>query len=216
MIGTMPYHIVPVTPLMQNCTLLWCEVTRQAVIVDPGGDLARIQREVQRLDLTPTRILLTHGHIDHVGVARAAADVWQIPLWGPSLEDREWLQRLPEQARYFGLPEVDPLTPDRWLTAGDRIPVGQGFLEARHTPGHTPGHLVFFDREAGLVIAGDVLFQGSVGRTDFPGGSWPALRHSIESQLWPLGDDTLVLPGHGPTTTIGRERTSNPYLTGRN
>ncbi|MEI6413388.1 MAG: MBL fold metallo-hydrolase [Pseudomonadota bacterium] len=210
----MPYHIIPVTPLLQNCTLLWCKATRQTVIIDPGGDLDRIQGEIRRLGLIPALVLLTHGHIDHVGAARASADAWHLPLWGPSREDQEWLRTLPEQARYFGLADVSPLVPDRWLTAGDLIPLGQRQLKTLFTPGHTPGHLVFYDREEGLVVVGDVLFQGSVGRTDFPGGSWPILRHSIQSQLWPLGDETLVLPGHGPTTTIGRERTTNPFLAG--
>ncbi|NCA70143.1 MAG: MBL fold metallo-hydrolase [Sphingobacteriia bacterium] len=207
----MHYHILPVTPFQQNATLLWCGHTRQAVIVDPGGEAERIIGQVQALDLTPTAILLTHGHLDHVGASTEIARRFAIPIWGPHAADAFWIDGLSEQCAMFGFPPVPPITPDRWLEAGERISVGLESLEVIHCPGHTPGHLAFLDVSGRLAQVGDVLFRGSIGRTDFPGGSHAQLLESIHG-LFSLGDDIRFIPGHGPLSTFGEERRTNPFV----
>jgi glyoxylase-like metal-dependent hydrolase (beta-lactamase superfamily II) len=208
----MRYLIIPVTAFEQNATLLWCEQTQQAAIVDPGGDITRIQKAIAQHGLHPVKILLTHGHIDHAGGTAMLSRKLAIPVEGPHQEDRFLLQSLPEQARLFGLPVSEPFEPDRWLKQDDRVQFGEVELEVLHCPGHTPGHIVFFHRTSRLALVGDVLFRGSIGRTDFPRGDYPSLIRSIKQRLWPLGDDVRFVPGHGPESSIGEERQSNPFV----
>jgi hydroxyacylglutathione hydrolase len=208
----MHYSIIRVTPLEQSCTLLWCERTRQAAVCDPGGDLERILAEIAVRGVTPVKILLTHGHIDHAGAAGDLAQRLALPIEGPHLGDRPWLDAMDRQSAMFGLPSGSPVTPDRWLDHGDRVEVGGQTLEVLHCPGHTPGHLVFFLRAQALALVGDVLFRGSIGRTDLPMGDQATLLASIRQRLWPLGDEVRFIPGHGPMSSIGVERRSNPFL----
>ena len=208
----MNYHIIPVTAFAQNCSVIWCEQSREAALVDPGGDAATIKQQLAQLDLTPAQILLTHGHLDHVGAAAELAAHYQIPVIGPQKLDAFWLEALPVQSQMFGLEECAPLMPDRWLEEGDSVQVGKVTLEVLHCPGHTPGHIVFFDRTGRLLVSGDVIFNGGVGRTDFPQGNHQHLIAAIKEKLLPLGDDVNFLPGHGPVSALGRERISNPFL----
>lgn len=208
----MDYHIIPVTAFAQNCSLIWCAETRQAAIVDPGGDAEKIKHEVAEQGVAVTQILLTHGHLDHVGAAAVLAAHYGVDIVGPQKLDAFWLEGLPAQSRMFGLAECAPLTPDRWLEEGDCISVGNVALEVLHCPGHTPGHIVFFDRAGRLLVSGDVIFNGGVGRSDFPQGNHQALIESIMVKLLPLGDDVTFIPGHGPMSTLGDERVSNPFL----
>ena len=210
----MRYKTLPVTPFQQNCTLLWCEATGKAAIVDPGGDLARITAIIDRHDLVAEKILLTHGHVDHAGGAGALARQLKLPIEGPQEEDRFLLDALIQQAEMFGFPqnELQPCHPDLWLNHGDRVEVGEETLEVLHCPGHTPGHLVFYHRSSQLALVGDVLFRGSIGRTDFPRGNHAELIRSIRQRLWPLGDEVTFIPGHGPNSTFGEERRTNPFV----
>ncbi|MFS2224954.1 MBL fold metallo-hydrolase [Pantoea sp. B65] len=208
----MDYHIVPVTAFAQNCSLIWCAETQQAAIVDPGGDAEKIIRAVTEQGVTVRQILLTHGHLDHVGAAAELAAHYTVPVIGPQKQDAFWLEGLPAQSRMFGLAECAPLTPDRWLEEGETVQVGNTLLEVLHCPGHTPGHIVFFDRTGRLLVSGDVIFYGGVGRSDFPQGSHQALISSIKEKLLPLGDDVTFIPGHGPMSTLGNERLNNPFL----
>ncbi|MEC9588379.1 hydroxyacylglutathione hydrolase GloC [Escherichia marmotae] len=208
----MNYRIIPVTAFSQNCSLIWCEQTRLAALVDPGGDAEKIKQEVDASGLTLMQILLTHGHLDHVGAAAELAKHYGVPVLGPEKEDEFWLQGLPAQSRMFGLDECQPLTPDRWLNEGDTISIGNVTLQVLHCPGHTPGHVVFFDNQSKLLISGDVIFKGGVGRSDFPRGDHNQLTSSIKDKLLPLGDDVTFIPGHGPLSTLGYERLHNPFL----
>ncbi|MCX8086274.1 MAG: MBL fold metallo-hydrolase [Rhodocyclaceae bacterium] len=208
----MKYHIVTVTPFEQNATLLWDPATRKAAIVDPGGEIERLLAAVASRELSVEKLLLTHGHIDHVGGAAALAQRLGVPIEGPQREDAFWLDELPEQSRLFGFPATAALRPDRWLDDGDTVTVGNAALEVIHTPGHTPGHVCFFDRAARLALVGDVLFSGSIGRTDFPRGDFDTLIASIRGKLFALGDEVEFIPGHGPMSTFGRERLTNPYV----
>ncbi|MCC2637150.1 MAG: Zn-dependent hydrolase, glyoxylase [Moraxellaceae bacterium] len=208
----MPYRIVPVTPFEQNCTLLWCAETLEAAVVDPGGDLDRIRAAVTAAGVTLKQILLTHAHIDHAGGVAELAAAEHLPIVGPHPGDQFWIDGLGQQARHFGFRPSQPFTPDRWLGQGDKIQVGKLALEVRHCPGHTPGHVVFFVPAEKLAIVGDVLFAGSIGRTDFPGGNFETLVASIREQLFTLGDEVKFIPGHGPMSTIGEERRSNPFV----
>lgn len=211
----MKFEIVPVTPFAQNCTVLWCEETRRAAVVDPGGDVERIAAALERHGLTLERILLTHGHLDHVGGTVEMRERYGVPVEGPQEEDRFWLDGLPRQAQMFGFPHTDAFLPDRWLNDGDTVTVGNATLTVIHTPGHTPGHVVFFHAPSRLALVGDVLFAGSIGRTDFPKGDYQTLIASIKQRLFPLGDDVAFIPGHGPMSTFGDERTDNPFVSGR-
>ncbi len=210
----MNYHIIPVTAFSQNCSLIWCPETRLAALVDPGGDAGRIKEEVVAKGVSVTQILLTHGHLDHVGAAAELAAHYGVPVIGPQKEDEFWLQGLPQQSRMFGLDECQPLTPDRWLEEGDTVAVGKVTLQVLHCPGHTPGHIVFFDAASRRLISGDVIFKGGVGRSDFPRGDHSQLIASICNKLLPLGDDVTFIPGHGPLSTLGEERLHNPFLQG--
>lgn len=206
------YRILPVTPFQQNCTLLWCEGTGQAAVVDPGGDVERILALIADAGVTPAKILLTHGHIDHVGGTVELAERLGVPVLGPHRDDAFLLDQLPDQAKMFGLDSVPPFVPGQWLEHGDLVTLGDATLEVIHCPGHTPGHIVFYQAEAGLMQLGDVLFKGSIGRTDFPRGNHRDLLDSIRNRLFPLGDAVRFIPGHGPMSTLGAERRDNPYV----
>jgi glyoxylase-like metal-dependent hydrolase (beta-lactamase superfamily II) len=208
----MRYLIVPVTAFQQNCTLLWCEKSQKAAIIDPGGDIQLIIQALEKQGLTAEKILITHGHIDHAGGAAALAERLALPIEGPQQEDRFWIERMADQAGMFGLPESRSFEPDRWLEQDDRVSVGEQELEVLHCPGHTPGHIVFFHRPSRLALVGDVLFNGSIGRTDFPLGNHSDLINSIRQRLWPLGKDVRFIPGHGPESTFGEERRNNPFV----
>jgi glyoxylase-like metal-dependent hydrolase (beta-lactamase superfamily II) len=217
--------IVPVTPFEQNCALLWDRASLRGAVIDPGGDVARILGGIDQSGMQPELILLTHGHLDHAGGAaelqralRARAgrpdDPALIPIVGPDLRDKFLLDGIAQQARQYGLEGLDNARPDRWLAEGDTVAIGGHTFGVRHCPGHTPGHIVFIAQDAPFAIVGDVLFQGSVGRTDFPYGDHAALLASIRDKLLPLGDDVRFLCGHGPGSTIGAERRTNPFLRG--
>jgi hydroxyacylglutathione hydrolase len=204
--------VVPVTPFMQNCSLVWCPETQEGAVIDPGGDLDRVLAEVDRHGVQLRQILLTHAHIDHAGATAELARQRQLPIIGPHRGDLFWIEGLPEQGRMFGFGACESFAPDRWLEDGDRVRVGQVELEVRHCPGHTPGHVVFYSPADRLAFVGDVLFQGSIGRTDFPGGDYATLVDSIRGKLFPLGDDVRFVPGHGPMSTFGEERRGNPFV----
>ena len=208
----MRFELIPVTPFQQNCTLLACPRTGDAAIVDPGGEPQRILAALEAMAVRPRMILLTHGHLDHVGASAALAERLELPIIGPHREDAFLLDSLPQQAALFGFPHHDPLHTDRWLEPGDEIALGQRRLEVLHCPGHTPGHLVFFDRDAALAQVGDVLFRGAIGRTDFPRGDHAMLLRSIHERLFPLGDAVRFIPGHGPMGRLGDERRTNPFV----
>ncbi|HRK79489.1 MAG TPA: MBL fold metallo-hydrolase [Thiobacillus sp.] len=207
----MEFTILPVTPYQQNCSLLWDEAGR-AALIDPGGEAERLLAEVARRDLKLQSILLTHGHLDHVGAAAELRDALGIPIIGPQREEQFWLDALPQQAELFGFPPAQAFTPDQWLADGDRIEVGSVRLDVLHCPGHTPGHVVFYQPAARLAFVGDVLFKGSIGRTDFPRGDHAALLDAIRGKLFPLGDDVRFVPGHGAMSTFGHERRENPFV----
>ena len=211
----MRYAIIPVTPFEQNCTVFWCEKTHQAAIIDPGGDVERIVGLLEQEQLTPAKILVTHGHLDHAGGVAVLAELTGVPIEGPHEDDRFWIDGMPQQSKMFGVPGVRSFTPDRWLKDGDKVRFGDVELDVLHCPGHTPGHVVFFHSPSRLAQVGDVLFQGSIGRTDFPRGDYDTLIRSIKERLFPLGDDVEFIPGHGPMSTFGDERRYNPFLSGR-
>jgi glyoxylase-like metal-dependent hydrolase (beta-lactamase superfamily II) len=208
------YLTVPVTPFEQNCSIVWCDVTLSAAVIDPGGDLPRLLDAVKQLGVKLEQIWLTHAHIDHAGGTAELARLLNLPIIGPHTGDQFWIDGLPLQSQRFGFPPSDTFTPTRWLHDGDTVQIGHCILRVRHCPGHTPGHVVFYSEEAHRAFVGDVLFAGSIGRTDFPQGNHDHLIASITQRLWPLGDDTVFIPGHGPESTFGRERQTNPYVGG--
>lgn len=208
----MEVSILPVTPFQQNSSLLVCEATRKGAIVDPGGEVDRLVAHAEERCDAVEKILLTHAHIDHAGGTAELAQRLGIPIEGPQREDQFWIDLLPGQSREFGFPPAEAFTPDRWFEDEETVMVGETELLIRHCPGHTPGHLVFFDPASRVVIVGDVLFQGSIGRTDFPRGDYDTLIRSIQERLLPMGDDVTFVPGHGPTSTLGAERKTNPFL----
>jgi glyoxylase-like metal-dependent hydrolase (beta-lactamase superfamily II) len=204
--------VVPVTPFQQNCSILYCEQTRRAAVVDPGGDVEYILTQAQNENLEIEKILITHGHVDHAGGAADLAEQLNIPIEGPQEEDKFWIDSLPERGRDYGFsPAARVFTPNRWLSDGDRVSFGNEELEVLHCPGHTPGHVVFFHRGEKIALVGDVLFKGSIGRTDFPRGDFATLIQSIHEKLWPLGDDVQFISGHGAVSSFGQERMSNPF-----
>ncbi|RPH39450.1 MAG: MBL fold metallo-hydrolase [Burkholderiales bacterium] len=208
----MKLTIVPVTPFQQNCSILVDESTMRAVAIDPGGDLDRIDAALAATGATLEKVLLTHGHIDHCGQAAQYAQRHGVTIEGPHLEDKFWIDQLPGQGKMFGFPPLDAFESDRWLVDGDTVRFGDVELQVAHCPGHTPGHVVFHHPGSRLAIVGDVLFQGSIGRTDFPRGNHAQLIRSIREKLWPMGDDVAFVPGHGPMSTFGDERASNPFV----
>lgn len=206
--------IVPVTPLQQNCTLLWCTKTMRGAFVDPGGDLDRPKAAAAQHGVTIEKILLTHGHIDHCGGAGILAKELGVEIEGPEEADRFWIARLEDDGRNYGIP-AKVFEPERWLNDGDQVTVGELVLDVYHCPGHTPGHVIFHHAPSKLALVGDVLFQGSIGRTDFPMSNHQHLIDAIIAKLWPLGDDTAFIPGHGPPSSFGHERRTNPFVADR-
>ncbi len=204
--------IAPVTPLQQNCTIVWCAKTLKAAVIDPGGEVPRLLETVKQHGLTVEKIWITHGHLDHAGGTAALQAATGAPIEGPHREDAFWIDQIESSGRRYGMPDARGFTPDRWLQNGDRVQLGETEFEVHHCPGHTPGHVVFFHRDARLAQVGDVLFQGSIGRTDFPRGDYGQLIASITEKLWPLGHDVAFVPGHGPMSTFGRERQTNPFV----
>lgn len=208
------YTTIPVTPFQQNCSIVWCDEAQEAAIIDPGGDLDRLLHAVEKTGVQLRYIWLTHAHIDHAGGTAELAERLKLPIIGPHRGDKFWIDQLPEQGAMFGFPPSQAFEPTRWLEDGDTVTLGEHTLSVRHCPGHTPGHVVFHSKALNRAFVGDVLFAGSIGRTDFPGGNYEELIASITQRLWPLGNDTIFIPGHGPESSFGRERESNPYVGG--
>ncbi len=206
------YQIIPVTHYQQNCTLLWCDETGDAALVDPGGDTARILAAVAATGVRLRKILLTHGHMDHIGGTAELVAQLQLPVIGPHPDDQFWIDLLPQQAQMMGFTPVAGFSPDQWLNHGDKVMLGKQELEVLHCPGHTPGHVIFYSRSAQLALVGDVLFKGSIGRTDFPRGNHAELINAIRTRVLPLGDEVRFIPGHGPMSTLGHERLTNPFV----
>lgn len=206
------YKVIPVTAFAQNCTVLWCDETLKAAVVDPGGDVDTVIELLDELGLAADKILLTHAHIDHAGGTAELAKRLSLAIEGPHKEDLFWIQGLGQQAQMFGFETVESFNPDRWLNDGDSVSVGNQSLDVIYTPGHTPGHVVFYSKELAMAWVGDVLFAGSIGRTDFPRGDHNTLIDSICQKLWPLGNDVEFVCGHGPNSTFGQERATNPLV----
>ena len=204
--------IFPVTRLRQNCSIIWCDETNRGAIIDPGGDAEQIIEAVSKTGMKPELVLITHGHFDHAGSAAEIAEKFDVPIEGPHLEDKFMIDGMAEQAVMFDAPWCETFSPSRWLEGGDRVKFGNVEMDVIHTPGHTPGHVVFYDKETDLAFVGDVIFKGSVGRTDFIKGDQQALISSIREKLFPLGDGVTFVPGHGATSTFGIERKSNPFV----
>jgi len=209
---TLHATIIPVTPFRQNCSVLWCDDTMKGAVVDPGGEIDKILATCSDNGIELEKILVTHGHIDHVGGVADLSEQYDLPVEGPHRDDRFWIDGLAEQGRQFGIGPARPFVPSRWLADGDTVSVGTVTLDVLHCPGHTPGHVIFHHADSDLACVGDVLFKGSIGRTDFPRGDHATLIHSITAKLWPLGDQVAFIPGHGDMSTFGHERQSNPYV----
>lgn len=207
--------VLPVTPFQQNCSLVWDAASGHGVVIDPGGEVDRVLALAAREGVTIDRILITHAHVDHAAATAELKRRLGVPVEGPHEGDRFWIDRLEASARQYGFGCEGPFEPERWLEDGDTVRIGDQELDVVHCPGHTPGHVVFVHRPSRFAVVGDVLFQGSIGRTDFPGGNHADLIHSIREKLFPIGDDITFLPGHGPTSTFGAERRSNPYVSDR-
>ncbi len=208
----MKLKIIPVTPFEQNCSVVFCESTMRGALIDPGGDIEVLRNTIDSMEITIEKILLTHGHIDHCGASAELKEILDIPIEGPHVDDQFWIDQLPEQGRQFGFPILKRFVPDRYLDEDDEVSFGDIRMKVKHCPGHTPGHVIFHEENERLAFVGDVLFRGSIGRTDFPRGDFSTLINSITTKLWPLGNDVTFIPGHGPTSTFGDERRSNPYV----
>lgn len=204
--------VLQVTAFAQNCSVVWCARTNRGVVVDPGGDVDAILASVAERSVTVERVLLTHGHLDHAGGAAQVSAQLGVPIEGPHEADRFLLDGIAQQAQAYGLTGAEPCVPDRWLVDGDTVAIGEATLDVYHTPGHSPGHVIFHHPASQFALVGDVLFQGSIGRSDLPGGNHATLIRSVTTKLWPLGDDVTFLPGHGPPSTFGAERRSNPFV----
>lgn len=205
-------EIVSVTPFQQNCSVIWCDETMQGAVIDPGGDIERITSIIEKFQIEVRQVLLTHGHLDHAGGAANLSESLQVPIIGPHHEDNFWLEGMEEQAKTYGFPGVRVCHPDQWLNEGDTVSIGNQTLTVFHCPGHTPGHIIFHHQESQLAFVGDVIFKGSIGRTDFPRGDFDTLIHSITSKLWPLGGETRFVSGHGPISDFGTERKNNRFV----
>ena len=204
--------IAPVTPLQQNCTIVWCAKTKKAAVIDPGGEVPRLMKALEDQGLTLEKIWITHGHMDHAGGAAELKRLTGVPIEGPHEDDQFWIDRIQESGEMYGVPEARAFVTDRWLDDGDVVTLGETEFEVLHCPGHTPGHVIFFHRQARFAQVGDVLFKGSIGRTDFPRGNHQDLLDAITGKLWPLGNDVQFVPGHGPMSTFGAERRDNPFV----
>ena len=208
------YLTVPVTRFQQNCSIVWCDATKEAALIDAGGDIAVLLAQIAELGLTLKALWVTHAHIDHAGGVGEQPTPYALPTIGPHPGDQFWIDGLAQQSVSFGFAPAQPFTPTRWLHDGDTVQIGHETLNVRHCPGHTPGHVVFHAPQIERVFVGDVLFAGSIGRTDFPQGDHDQLISSITQRLWPMGNETVFIPGHGPESTLGRERRTNPYVRG--
>jgi len=206
------YRTIPVTPFAQNCSLVWCSETNKAAVIDPGGDLNKLRKAIDEEGILLEQIWLTHAHIDHAGGTAELAEQFNLPIVGPHKGDQFWIDMLTEQSRMFNFPPAKAFTPNRWLDDNDTVEIGNCTLSVRHCPGHTPGHVVFHSAQAKRAFVGDVLFAGGIGRSDFPGGDFDTLIDSIRNRLWPMGNDTVFIPGHGPESNFGEERRRNPYV----
>ncbi len=204
--------IIPVTPFQQNCTLLVCTETGKAAVIDPGGDIEHVLAVAKEQGAEIAQIFLTHGHIDHVGGTAILGEHTGASIEGPHIDDKFGIDGIEEQGERFGFAGAESFTPSRWLNGGDTVHFGKITLDVIHCPGHTPGHIVFYHAGTKLAQVGDVLFRGSIGRTDFPKGDHETLLRSIRERLWPLGGETTFIPGHGPTSTFAEERRSNPFV----
>jgi glyoxylase-like metal-dependent hydrolase (beta-lactamase superfamily II) len=204
--------VTPVTPLQQNCTVVWCTATGKAAVIDPGAEVDAVLGEIARRGLTLDRIWITHGHLDHAGAAAEMKARTGAPIEGPHRDDQFWIDQIEPMGALYGLPDAKAFVTDRWLEQGDTVALGETVWEVAHCPGHTPGHVVFYNRAARFAQVGDVLFKGSIGRTDFPRGDHQALLDAITTRLWPMGDDVTFVPGHGPVSTFGEERRTNPFV----
>ena len=209
------YQVIPVTPFAQNCTLLWDDSSKQGVLIDAGGDSAKLKQAVEKAGINIVALWLTHGHLDHVGAVGELAQFYGVPVIGPHKEDDFWLEALSQQSKMFGFPVPERVDVTQWLEGGEQLTLGNYQFEVRFTPGHTPGHVVIYSKDLGLVWTGDVLFAGSIGRTDFPRGNFQQLMDSIHQHLFTLPDDTKFIAGHGPMSTIGQEKRTNPFVAGR-
>ena len=209
---SLKYQVVPVTSFSQNCSIVWCDETMEGIVVDPGGDVQQLAAIIEELGVKVVNLVLTHGHLDHVGGTVPLAEILKVNIVGPHKADNFWLQGLENQSQMFGFPLCKAFEPNTWLEEGDKVTFGNQVIDVIHTPGHTPGHVVLFSEQARLAFVGDVLFNGAIGRTDFPQGDFNTLITSIKTKLWPLGSDVTFVPGHGPESTFGRERASNPFV----
>ncbi|TCT52140.1 glyoxylase-like metal-dependent hydrolase (beta-lactamase superfamily II) [Vibrio crassostreae] len=209
---SLKYQVVPVTSFSQNCSIVWCDEAMEGIVVDPGGDVQQLAAIIEELGVKVVNLVLTHGHLDHVGGTVPLAEILKVNIVGPHKADNFWLQGLENQSQMFGFPLCKAFEPNTWLEEGDKVTFGNQVIDVIHTPGHTPGHVVLFSEQARLAFVGDVLFNGAIGRTDFPQGDFNTLIASIKTKLWPLGSDVTFVPGHGPESTFGRERASNPFI----
>jgi glyoxylase-like metal-dependent hydrolase (beta-lactamase superfamily II) len=209
---TLRCEIIPVTPFQQNCSLVWDTHTMRGALIDAGGEIKRLLQRVEHHGVELEKLLVTHGHLDHASAVQDLAERLKLPIEGPQREDLFWIEGLPDAARTYGFPPARSFVPDRWLEQGDTVSLGSLQLDVLHCPGHTPGHVVFHHGPSRLAFVGDVLFQGAIGRTDFPRGNHAQLIEAIRTRLFPLGDDVRFVPGHGPISTFGQERRSNPYV----
>lgn len=208
----MKVEVLPVTPFQQNCSIIICEETNKAAVVDPGGEVDRIKQKLNELGVEVEKILITHAHIDHAGGTADLSEALSLPIEGPEKEDQFWIDKLADQSRMFQFPEARVFEPSRWLNQDDEVTVGNLRFEVKHCPGHTPGHVVFINHEHKVIWVGDVLFKGSIGRTDFPRGDHETLINSIKQNLLTLPEDYQFISGHGPISNIGFEKRSNPFI----